>query len=508
MSLQNADIVASFSFHHSVYAMEDIPYLPATEILRAIHSRQVSVEYVAGAFLDHIKRHNPRINAIVALREEEDILQEAREKDRLLKEGICIGPLHGLPMTVKDSYQVQGLPVSNGMFISKRTHALAIEDAELVKRLKKAGAILIGKTNLPMFSIDWQSTNTWFGQTNNPYDLTRVAGGSSGGSAAAVAMGLSPLELGSDAGGSIRVPAHFCGICGMRTTEQALSNRGQYKLANKPQGHRMLTVAGPLAKNITDLMLLMEVLWGKQEKLAEIPPVDFHASCWNGEKLTIGYATSINNIEVDAEYLSLFTGFLEKVRTTGHVLQEAHPAYDEALAYHLHGRLLGFEMEAGSPAPAFLTRVFMYLFIRLTLNDPFWAKSVAQGIGMSAKMYLETIEGKEKISDIYTSFFHKYDIWITPVASIPAFKHQKGGKPFIVNGKKLGYTQAIASFHFTTALSGHPVVVIPIGQTSEGMPVGIQIHSMKWTDKRVLQIANYLESLTSGFMPPGSRGQT
>ena len=487
-------------FAFTVNKMNPICYLSATEIVRKIQARELSVEHTVQAFLDQIKTHNPRINAITDIREEADILQEARQKDHQLRTGADLGTLYGLPMTVKDGFNVKGLINSNGHPLYKNNRVS--EDAELVKRLKQAGAIIIGKTNLPLFSIDWQATNAWFGQTNNPYDVHRVAGGSSGGSAAAVAMGFTPLELGSDAGGSIRVPAHFCGICGIRTTEQALSNRGQFKFPGKPQGHRQLTVAGPMAKNVSDLLLVMPILWGSGQLVAEIPPVDYQASNWQGERLTIAYSTTLNRAEVDQEYEHIFTQFIQTIRGVGHRVEPNQPVYDEASAYNLHGRLLGFEIDTSSPTPWFLTKVAMYLFILLKYRDRPWAKGIAQGIGMSANRLAQTWSQKEEMSDIYTAFFERYDIWLTPVASFSAFRHQPAGVPFRVNEKQVGYTQAMASFNFTTALSGHPIVVIPIGQTSTGMPLGVQIHARKWSDKRLLEIAKHLETLTDGFQIP------
>ena len=336
-----------------------ICYWPATEIVRRIRTQEITVELVVRAFLHQIARHNSRINAVTDLCSEADLLQEAREKDRQVQTGAVLGPLHGLPMTVKDGFNVRGLISSNGHPAYR--HHRATDDAELVKRLKRAGAIIIGKTNLPLFSIDWQSTNWWFGQTNNPYDLRRVAGGSSGGAAAAVAMGFTPVELGSDAGGSIRVPAHFCGICGIRTTEQALSNRGQFKFPGRPQGHRLLTVAGPMAKNVADLLLLMPVLWEGGPLLAEIPPVAFGTSRWLGEKLLIAYAPTLAGTEVETEYGQIFSAFLARLATAGHALEPGSPDYAEADLYPLHGRLLGMEIDASSPVPSFLSKVALYL---------------------------------------------------------------------------------------------------------------------------------------------------
>ncbi|GAA4041502.1 amidase [Hymenobacter glaciei] len=484
----------------SIHFTNNICYWPATTIVRRIRTQEITVEGVVRAFLQQISQHNARINAITDLRTEADLLQEAREKDCQVRAGAVLGPLHGLPMTVKDGFSVRGLISSNGHPVYRRHRAT--EDAELVKRLKQAGAIIIGKTNLPLFSIDWQSTNWWFGQTNNPYDVRCVAGGSSGGAAAAVAMGFTPVELGSDAGGSIRVPAHFCGICGIRTTEQALSNRGQFKFPGQPQGHRLLTVAGPMAKNVADLLLLMPVLWEGGHLLAEIPPVAFGSSYWNGEKLAIAYAPTLAGTEVDAEYQQIFSAFLTRLAPAGHTLELGSPAYVEADASPLHGRLLGREIDASSPVPTFLKKAAMYLFILLKYRDKHWARGVWQGIGMSATRYATTLSQKEVLADSYTEFFGRFDIWLTPVASISAFAHQPAGKPFSVNGQRVPYTDAMGRFNFTTALAGHPIVVIPIGQTAAGLPVGVQIHAKKWTDKRLLEIAQHLETFTNGFQLP------
>ena len=480
--------------------MDDICYWPATKIVNSIRAQDINVELVVLAYLQQIGKHNARINAITDLRSKDDLLQEAREKDRQVREGDLLGPLHGLPMTVKDGFNVQGLISSNGHPGYRKYRAT--EDAELVKRLKQAGAIIIGKTNLPLFSIDWQTTNWWFGRTNNPYDVRRVAGGSSGGAAAAVAMGFTPVELGSDAGGSIRVPAHFCGICGVRTTEHALSNRGQFKFPGKPQGHRLLTVAGPMARNVADLLLLMPVLWESQHVIAEIPPVAFGASTWHGETLSIAYAPTLAEAEVEAEYQQIFSDFLVRLTAAGHAVERSSPACAAGDMYSLHGQLLGRELDASSPTPSFLTKVAMYVFILLKYRDKRWARGVRQGIGMSAARYATALSQKEALADSYTTFFKRFDIWLTPVASGSAFEHQRAGKPLRINGQRVPYTDAMASFNFATALAGHPIVVIPIGQTAAGLPVGVQIHAKKWTDKRLLEIAQHLETFTRGFQMP------
>lgn len=479
--------------------MNDLIYLSAGEIIFKIRSGEISVVQTVNAFLDQIEKQNRVINAVTDLRSRKDILEEARHKDELIKNKRPLGPLHGLPMTVKDSFDVEGLISSLGHPFLKNNRAK--EDALLVKRLKEAGAIIIGKTNLPLFSIDWQSTNWWFGQTNNPYNKERVAGGSSGGSAAALAAGFTPLELGSDVGGSIRVPAHFCGVCGFKPTENALPNRGQSKFPGKPQGFRHLLVSGPMARSVGDLILATGVLWNHREPVSEIAPVDFNSSSWNGSKLRIAYSSSLNKVETDKEYAAIFKSFLEKIKQDQHSLKEDFVKYNEKEAFLTAGTLTGFEFDVNMPQLP-LKKAFLYSFIRLKYRSALWAKGMAKGVGISPKDYTRALNHKDYISDVYTRFFQDYDIWLTPVSAGEAFKHQPAGKPLIINQKKVRYMDAMGFFTFTTALSGHPIVVIPLGLTSSGMPVGVQIHAQKWKDKKLLEIARYLEQFTPGFKVP------
>ena len=193
--------------------------------------------------------------------------------------------------------------------------------------------------------------------------------------------------------------------------------------------------------------------------------------------------------------------FISKIKKASKTCDINHPIYDEQKAYLECSKIIGFEIGVNSPKIPLLSR-FMYLFIRLKYNDHLWAKGMAQGHRLSNINYAKAIDFKDEFSAIYEEFLTKYDIWITPVCSFEAYKHQKAGKKFFVNGKPLAYTKAIASFTFTSAFSGHPIVVIPIGKKKNGMPVGIQIHSRKWTDKKLLEIAKYLETFTNGFEIP------
>lgn len=480
--------------------MENIVFESATSIVRKIKSKEVTVVEIIEAYLNQIENHNSKVNAIYQLRDRTEILQEAKDKDLQIANGNELGELHGIPITIKDSFLVRDLKTSNGDPMLR--NYVATEDAELVKKLKDAGAIILGKTNVALFCIDWQSSNFWNGRTNNPYDINRSAGGSSGGSAVAVASGFSALDLGADAGGSIRVPAHFNGICGLRPTEGLLTNRGHLKYPKKPQGRRHIVTPGPLAKRVEDILLMMQVLTNyRKDPLPEVPNVDFNASFWNGDALNIAYAETINATLVDSEYLIIFNDFIDKLKNSEHSVEKDSPIYDEKRAYLECSKIIGFEIGINNPKVPLLAS-FMFGFIYLKYRDFLWAKGMALGQRLNNLNYAKALDYKDNFSTIYQTFLKKHDIWITPVCSFEAYYHQNTGKPFMVNNKKVGYTQAIASFNFTTAFSGHPILVIPIGKKKNGLPVGIQIHAKKWDDKRLLEIANYLESLTNGFEKP------
>ena len=380
--------------------MKDITYRSARTLVNEIKSREISVVEVVTCFLNQIKKYNPVVNAIFELRNEEEIINEARKKDEQIKTGKAAGLLFGLPLTVKDSFLVKGLKNSNGDPLLR--NYIAEEDAELVKRLKNEGAIIIGKTNVALFCIDWQSTNFWNGQTNNPFDLNRVAGGSSGGSAVSVASRFSPLELGADAGGSVRIPAHFNGICGLRPTENFLSNRGHLKAPGKPQGRRHIVTPGPFAKNVDDLILMMEVLGDNfKHQLPELPYSNLNQSQWNNQPLNIAFSESINNVQIDNEYLKLFKSFITKLKTSPHQIEEEHPVYDEKKAYVECTKIQGFEMGVNSLKFPLMS-TFMYLFILLKYRDHLWAKGMASGLRLSNTGYAKSIDYKDKFSEIYS----------------------------------------------------------------------------------------------------------
>lgn len=480
---------------------QSILFKSASEIVRQIATQEISCQEVTRQLLAQIKRYDIAINAITDLRSHESILSEAKEKDLEILEGRPLGVLHGLPITVKDTFNVKGLITSNGN--PKLKTNIASSDAELVRRLKEAGAIIIGKTNLALYALDWQSDNDWFGKTNNPYDLERVVGGSSGGSAASLAAGFSPLELGADAGGSIRVPAHFCGVCGLRTTESALPSRGNMQTPEALRIGRYLTTSGPMARNIEDLILMLKVLSNANRQFSENAPVDiFRVKQNKDSKIKVAYSSTLGGVELGQEYKDIYTNFIQKLAQSQNIdISKGEPLYNSDRLIELWGRITGFDFGVALKNIPF-KRAIASLFIQAKYKDKQWAKALGKGAGNSLRGYAEALEQKDNISDRFIRFFEEFDVWITPVSAGPAFKHQSPGVPFKINDKSLPYTKAFTPFNFPTTIPGHPILVIPIGQTKAGLPVGIQIHGQKWQDYKLLQIGQELEKMTPGFKIP------
>jgi amidase len=250
--------------------MDNIVFLSANELASVIRSKQLSVVEVLDAFFYHINQHNPSLNAIVTINYDKAI-RRAQEADLAISNGRLWGPLHGVPITVKDSLLTEELPTTCGL---KGVKYVSSCNATAVDRLLKAGAILIGKTNLPPYGQDFQTNNSLFGQTNNPWDVERTSGGSTGGGAAAVSAGLSPLEVGGDGGGSLRIPAHFCGVYGLKPTEHRVPTTGlmldPFKKL-KPWRHQV--VVGSLSRCVEDLRLCLSIIEGSDDKEWEVPSV-------------------------------------------------------------------------------------------------------------------------------------------------------------------------------------------------------------------------------------------
>ena len=446
--------------------MQDPTSLTATQLALAIRERKMSSVETLEAYLVRIRERNPALNAIVTL-DEEGARKRAAEADAAMSRGEMWGPLHGVPMTLKDGHSVEGMRTTAGY--PPLADYVPSEDGTVAARLKEAGAIIIGKTNVSPRLLDIQSYNDIFGRTNNPYNLERTPGGSSGGAAAALAAHLTPLEIGSDLGGSIRIPAHFCGLFGLKPTEYRVSMHGHIPdLPGAVRSHRIMWSIGPLARSVDDLELAFRIIAGPDGRDHSVPPVALRETpALALADLRIAWAPTFPGVHVAASIReALHRVAAELDRLGGHV-EEKLPEID-------------FREQAKTRSP-------LSTAVRQTF-EPEPDEEVP-----ALQEYFTALHRRDAFIGAWEAFFGEWDALLCPVSMVTAFPHCPTNTPLQVDGEEVPYWRAIghcAPFNLT----GHPVVVVPIGRDADGLPIGMQVVGKRWDEERLLGIARVLES--------------
>ncbi|HKC07026.1 MAG TPA: amidase [Methylomirabilota bacterium] len=481
-------------------AASDLDFASALEAARAIRSGQVSAVELTTRMLDRIQQHNGKLNAIVALAG--DAVERARAADEARARRDWWGPFHGVPCTIKDSFEVAGVTTTSGS-PTLRTHVPA-RDSVVAARLRGAGMIILGKTNVPTFAADWQSYNPVYGQTNNPWDVTRTPGGSTGGGAAALAAGLTYLEPGSDLAGSIRIPAHFCGVYGHKPSLDVVPMRGHIPPppgtpASPPS---TLPVAGPLARSAADLRAALEVLGGPDGDEARawrwsLPPA-------RGLRLAdyrIGYVLDHPGAPVSPEVGDALAATIEALRKAGAQLTEGWPAgvnADEQFdAYYAlliarytqparEDQLPGLRQLAASPDTSYLAR---------------YARAIT-----ASDAHMRTVDIRRRAArGVWQAYFRTHDAFLLPTALVPAFPHDQVGTPLMrVLATPRGerpYPDLCFWISFAS-VAGLPATTAPVGLTRGGLPVGIQIVGPYLEDATPIDLAGRLADVIGGFRPP------
>jgi len=451
-----------------------VHFKTATELTETIQNGDITSVELLDIYVERIQRYNKNINAVVALNIEE-ARKRASEADKALAQGQYWGPLHGLPITIKDVIEVTGMPTASGDPALK--DHIPKHNAIAVQRLIDAGAIVFGKTNVPFHAADFQSFNEVYGTTNNPWDLSKTPGGSSGGSAAALSAGFTSLELGSDIGGSIRFPSHYTGVYGHKTTFGIVPRYGHIPpMPGKIPPHIMpkipLFVFGPLSRSAEDLELALEILTspGKTEKNISKPQLlpprkqnfgDYRVAVW--------FTDSYPAAEIDADVLASLKKAVDKLRGAGlHIDEEARPDF--------------------------------------TLKDDFEIWWGFREQRLAKKRPGKELIAKQKDHQLkWADFFKRYDILLTPVALTVAFPHDhsepKSSRTLSVNGKERAYLENIC-WTACAVVSGLPATVAPVGLSESGHPVGIQIISARLEDRTTIAFAKDLSKLIGGFEAP------
>src|SRR5437763_12947281 len=481
--------------------MLDIPFRSARQLAAEIRKQKIGCLELLDLYVGRVEKYDGALNAVV-VRDVERGRARARAAGRALASGDSWGPLHGVPMKVKESYDVAGLPTTWGV----RTHKgnIAASDAVVVERLLGAGAVIFGKTNVPLLLADWQSFNAIYGTTNNPWDLTRSPGGSSGGSAAALAAGLTALEAGSDIGSSIRNPAHFCGVYGHKPTWGIVPRAGQ-ALPWQKAAPVDIDVVGPLARSSDDLALALWVMAG---------PDAIDAAGWH-LRLRVPRHTRLRDFRVtltlDAPGFPVDGDVRDRLAALGEFLrrqkakvdERARPAIDTAEAWRAYVRLLRAATSDRHTDADFQNNED--IAHSLSPDDESYYARATRAAVSSHRDWLAASEARHRMRLAWAEFFTSYDLLLCPVAGVAAFPHdqhtERHERTVTINGTRVPVTDHLFWAGYTGA-SYLPSTAAPCGFTPAGLPVGVQIVGPQYGDLTTLAFARLLEREFQGFVPP------
>ena len=477
--------------------MADILDLDAGGQIAALTAKRVSaVELLKAAMARHEQVHQ-LVNAVV-MADPERALERARAIDDLRSKGEVVGPLAGLPMTIKDTFDVVGMPASSGLETMRRRLA---EDATAVASTRAAGAVIWGKTNVPVMAADWQSFNGLYGVTNNPWDLTRTPGGSSGGAAAALATRITALEIGSDIGGSLRVPASFCGVFSHKPTWGLVPQHGHVPPRPGSWVERDLNVVGPLARSARDLRLLLSVI-ANGAVAPKAPAAELKSArigLWIDEPL----------FPLDPEVRAVVAGLAQQLAAAGaDVTPIPSPVDARALmaSYHtLLGGVLGEDM----PPQVMRQMQMMRPFARMAMKrgaDALSPSAMALAYTATHREWMEADAVRCRLRHEVGGLFDRFDAVLAPATPVAAFPHDH--RAFQTRGLTLStgvaipYNSMLSWIALATSL-GLPSTAVPAGRTPGGLPVGAQLIGPVGGDARTLALAQAIDENIRGFVAPG-----
>ncbi len=471
----------------------------ATRLVERLRAGKIGSRELLEYFIGRIEHYGSEVNAVV-VRDFERARARADSADRAIRRGESLGPLHGLPMTIKESFQLTGTPTTFGF--PEFRHNIAASNAVVVERLLGAGAVIFGKTNVPPGLMDGQSQNEIYGRTVNPWNASRTPGGSSGGCAAALAAGLTALELGSDIASSIRNPSHYCGVFGHKPTYGVCPQRGE--MVQEMIQESDLAVVGPLARSAKDLELELSVIAG---------PAGAEASAYSlalpkprretlrDFRVAILFDDVFAQVDGTVQQLLAELGdFLASEGTV--VVQGERPAFNNEEYYRLFMVLLRAAGAAGIPEEEFVRHV--ELARGADCGTPDMARLNAYGATLSHRDWLQLDERRHRYREAWRRFFERFDLLLCPVLSTAAFPHSTvppQQRALTVNGREVAFENQLFWASLAT-LAYLPASVAPIGLTAEGLPVGVQIIGPQFGDLTCLKFAQLLEDRYRAFVPP------
>ncbi|MEA5595115.1 amidase [Rivularia sp. UHCC 0363] len=482
--------------------MNKLVFTPAYQLARMIKEGQVSAVEVTQAYLNQISQYNSQLNAVCTLNP--DALETAKQADAALAKGENWGALHGVPITIKDIFETAGLRTTAGYKPLK--DYIPTSDATVVARLRGAGAIILGKSNTAELAGDYQSANELFAAVNNPWNLNCTAGGSSGGSAAAVAAGFSSLDIGNDVSGSIRQPAHFCGIYALKPTDRRVSTAGQIpEVPGQPKCIRQMQTVGPLARCVEDLRLCFTLVAGADVRQPDVPPVPFDTPSQKSlPDLRVAWIDGWDELTVAAEIKSAMQAVASDLTEAGVRIESWIPPLDIEEILQLCDRLIAYNFVYSQPVFATVKQRIPMIFREMTQGEKKLREISNMGhylpqlFNPTLKGYFAALTERDRIISQMDRVMDAWDVWLCPVAMTCAFTHRPMGTFIDVDGRKVPYLLANGAYTSLFNLTGHPVVVIPIGFTKD-VPIGMQIVGKRWKEMELLSIAEKLDRIIGGF---------
>jgi amidase len=485
--------------------MTEMACRSAVELAALIREGEISAQEMLSYFLKRVKRYNPDLNAIVAT-DEEQARRRAEEADRALSRKEIWGPLHGLPMTIKDTLEARGMPCTSGA--PKLKDYMPERNADVVQSFFEAGAVIFGKTNVPIYGGDFQSFNDVYGQSNNPWDLSRSPGGSSGGAAAAIAAGLCGLDLGTDIGGSIRTPAHFCGIFGHKPSFGIIPQRGHIPPAHGidapdyPRGVDIMVV-GPMGRSILDIELSMDLL---------VRPRPADRKAWSislprpRKKSLKDYRIALwaddPACAVDDEVAGVIHSAVETLAGHGANIEEAKPEIDFSRSHDVYLSLLAAVMGAGTPDSMF--DKWLQGAEALSSDDRgYLARHLRGATQFHRDWALKDLE-RQRLRQKWAEFFTAFDALFCPPCPVAAIAHDHGflyDRSLMINNVERPYLDAVA-WAGLAGVAELPATVLPAGKTAEGLPVGMQVIGPYLEDRTPIHIAGLVSEILGGYEPP------
>jgi amidase len=461
--------------------MNDLIFRSASSIAAAIRGKDVSCLEVMDAHLDHIQRVNPPLNAVVRVLAE-SARREAGAADDALARGDCSGPFHGVPMTVKDAWELNGVPSTGGTL--GRAAFVPERDATVIARMRAAGAIPIGMTNLPEMSFAFESDNLVHGCTKNPYNLARTPGGSGGGGAAAIAAGMSPLEIGADLGGSVRLPCHFSGIAGIRCTTGRAPMTGYFPPSLGWSAR--FSAPGPMARSVEDLAAALPLISGPDwidSGIVDVPVRDWKQVAVKGMRVAVHITNGVMPARADVG--ATVMNAAKALADAGAIVEEAVPTGIEQCMEIFLGiaNADGGHGLRAALAMAGTERVHPLLETALELAAVHQPAAVLQSLWVRVDLYRTAMLG----------FLKNYDLILSPVNALPAIEHGTSFQPDV-----------LPAFSYTIAhnLTGWPGAVVRCGTSAEGLPIGVQAVARPWREDVALSAIQHLETALGGYQRP------